>query len=239
MKRLTVISMLIFCSISVHAGELKIHFIGGAKEYNAIESLNIFREHLESKYKVSITTTYTEDHSKEMPGLEALKDSDLLVTFTRRVEVQPADLKIIKDYLEAGKPVIGIRTASHGYQTYLEMDKLYFGGSYNDHDKSVVVKMEACAANSGHPVLKGLDLSDWQREDKPYYNRDNAKDTVLLLRGGVEGGEKHPMAWVRQKGKQRIFYTSMGLPSDFTNSNFISLLVNAVEWTTDCSFEAR
>lgn len=40
------------------------------------------------------------------------------------------------------------------------------------------------------------------------------------------------MAWTHEYKGGRVFYTSMGLPRDFTEPNFRQLLINAVEWTT-------
>jgi type 1 glutamine amidotransferase len=50
-----------------------------------------------------------------VPGLDALKTADLLVIFTRFLNLPDDQLQHIDDYLAAGKPVIGLRTATHAF----------------------------------------------------------------------------------------------------------------------------
>src|SRR5262249_39914050 len=51
-----------------------------------------------------------------VPGLaEALSKADLLVLSIRRVALPKKDLQAVKDYLDAGKPLIAIRTSSHAF----------------------------------------------------------------------------------------------------------------------------
>jgi len=51
-----------------------------------------------------------------IPGLEALDSADLLVIMARFRNLPDEQMKHIDDYLKAGKPVIGIRTATHSFK---------------------------------------------------------------------------------------------------------------------------
>jgi type 1 glutamine amidotransferase len=51
-----------------------------------------------------------------IPGLEALKTADLMVIFTRLRDLPGEQMKHIADYVESGKPVIGLRTATHAFK---------------------------------------------------------------------------------------------------------------------------
>jgi hypothetical protein len=55
------------------------------------------------------------DHNKNIPGLEALEDADLLIIFTRFRALPDAQMEHIDRYLRAGKPVIGLRTSTHAF----------------------------------------------------------------------------------------------------------------------------
>ena len=112
---------------------IKIHLIGGAKEYKAVESLTAWRERIEKKHLVSCTQSFGSDKAKKLGNLHRLKDADLLVVYARRLEISGAQLKMVKDYIASGRPVIGIRTASHAFQNYLEFDREVLGGSYSGH----------------------------------------------------------------------------------------------------------
>ena len=50
-----------------------------------------------------------------MPGLEALETADLMVLFTRFRELPDEQMKYIVDYTNSGKPIVGLRTATHAF----------------------------------------------------------------------------------------------------------------------------
>ena len=50
-----------------------------------------------------------------VPGLEQLADADLMILFTRFLALPDEQMKSIDDFLELGKTVIGIRTATHAF----------------------------------------------------------------------------------------------------------------------------
>ena len=236
MKKLII---LMFCVAGLGmAADYKVHIIAGAQEYKAVESMTSFKTHIESIYQVKVTSSNTKDKTKDLPGIEALAEADMLLVYCRRINVTKPHLKIIKGFLEAGKPVIGIRTASHAFQTFLELDKVYFGGSYKGHDKAFETLMSVDDKNKTHPILKDLTVENWKRQDKPYYNASNAKDVINLINGSANN-KTHPMAWARVKGNQRIFYTSMGLPDDFKDKRFLKLLTNAMEWASKEKLEKK
>jgi len=216
---------------------LKIHLIGGAREYSAVKSLRAWQERMEKKYLVSCTRSFASDKAKTLENLDKLEDADLLVVYARRFEIGGDQLKTIKDYIASGRPVIGIRTASHAFQKYLEFDREVLGGSYSGHlgdEKGIRIIVNTRTAR--HPILSGV--YEWTRNGRLYRNKELAKGAELLLTGKGPK-ESHPVAWVRTIGKQRIFYTSMGLSEDFANDTFNVLLANAVEWTTRRMLFAR
>ena len=58
----------------------------------------------------------------------------------RRMTLPADQLGQVKRYIESGKPVIGLRTASHAIQNWLEMDKLVLGGNYQGHHKNELLE---------------------------------------------------------------------------------------------------
>ncbi len=216
---------------------LRIHLIGGAREYKAVESLTAWRKRMEKKYLVSFTESFGVDKAKTIDGLEKLKGADLLVVYARRLKISGDQLKMVKDYIASGGPVIGLRTASHAFQNYLEFDRKVLGGSYSGHlGDEKALKTVINNQTARHPVMSGV--YGWTRPGKLYRNKELAKGAMILLTGqGAK--ESYPVAWVRTIGKQRVFYTSLGLPSDFSNDTFNTLLANAVEWTCGKPLAAR
>ncbi|GIT05091.1 MAG: hypothetical protein CM1200mP29_05020 [Verrucomicrobiota bacterium] len=66
----------------------------------------------------------------------------------------------MKQYIESGKPVIGLRTASHAIQNWLEFDKLVPGGNYQGHHKNNLSGNASIVPGAkGHPILEGSQLN--------------------------------------------------------------------------------
>jgi len=51
-----------------------------------------------------------------IPGLEALVRADLLILFTRFRNLPDRQMRFLADYIESGRPVIGMRTATHAFR---------------------------------------------------------------------------------------------------------------------------
>ena len=51
-----------------------------------------------------------------LPGIEVLKEADVAIFFMRFLQLPDHEWQPIEDYLKSGKPVIGLRTASHSFK---------------------------------------------------------------------------------------------------------------------------
>jgi hypothetical protein len=67
-----------------------------------------------------------------IPGLEALRSADLMIVFTRFRDLPDEQMQHIVAYLDAGKPVIGLRTATHAFK--IPAGKTYAKYSYNSKE---------------------------------------------------------------------------------------------------------
>ena len=59
--------------------------------------------------------TINPNRRDNIPGLEALETADLMVIFTRFRNLPDDQMKHIVDYVESGKPIVGMRTATHAF----------------------------------------------------------------------------------------------------------------------------
>lgn len=219
----------------VDGDTLHIHFISASEEYRSEPSLKKFGELLEERYDhIRITSSWGKDAGSDLPGIAELEDADLMLVFARRMTLPEDQLDYILQHVGQEKPVVGIRTASHAFQDYLELDEEVFGGDYDGHGDDEQVEVTVAKGMENHPLLNGMETS-WVRPDKIYHNPEPAPSTTILLYGeGLESGFFEPLAWTHTYGEGgRAFYTSMGLPEDFENENFIRLILNAIEWTAD------
>jgi type 1 glutamine amidotransferase len=97
--------------------------ISGDQEYRSEEAIPQLAKILSARHGFKCTVLFTVDPKtntvnpliNNIPGLEALKTADLMVIFTRFLNLPDEQMAQIADYLAAGKPVIGLRTSTHAF----------------------------------------------------------------------------------------------------------------------------
>jgi type 1 glutamine amidotransferase len=208
--------------------------LSGSAEYHSDESLKILAQHLETYDNVHCTTLYGKDKSGDpLTNIGALDTADLAIVFTRRLRPPPEQLDRFKRFCNSGKPIVGIRTASHAFQDWLEFDKLVLGGNYQNHYGDLGrMDIKVVDAAKDHPILAGVErsfTSNYSLYKNPGVGADGK--VQLLLTGSIPD-HTEPVAWARERpnGGGRVFYTSLGGPADFETDNFLRLLTNAIFW---------
>jgi len=115
-------------------------FISGDEEYRSEEGLPLLAKILAVRHGFKCTVLFAVDpatgeinpnYPKNIPGTEALHSADLLVILTRFRDLPDAQMKPIDDYLKAGKPVIGLRTATHAFNIPKGKTYSHYGNGYN------------------------------------------------------------------------------------------------------------
>ena len=204
--------------------------ISGEYEYESAQTLPAFKQHLETHY--GFNCIYLErTKGEDIPGLTALEKADLVVVLIRRMTLPEEQLDRFKKYLDSGKPLIGLRTASHAFENWKDFDREVLGGNYHNHygnDLVATIKVRAEAAD--HPILKGV-ANEFGSGGSLYLNAPLPDSSTVLLTGSVMNQPPEPVAWIHSYKGARVFYTSLGHPKDFENPSFKRLLVNAIFWT--------
>jgi len=116
--------------------------VSGDEEYRSEEALPQLGKILAKWHGFKCTVLFAIDPSdgtinpnlSNIPGLEALDTADLMVIFTRFRDLPDDQMKHIVGYIEAGKPIVGIRTATHAFN--IKPGKTYSKYSYNSSDES-------------------------------------------------------------------------------------------------------
>ena len=187
-----------------------------------------------------------------LPGIDVLDDADLMLVSVRRRVLPKTAMETVKRFVALGKPVVGIRTASHafslrnaevpeGFDDWPQFDAHVFGGSYTNHHGN---KLVATALPSGkapdHPILAGLSGTKFRTGGSLYMTAPLADGALPLLLGSVEGKPQEPVAWtfLRDEGG-KSFYTSLGHIDDFENPEFLQLLVRGIYWASDLPVTER
>ena len=84
----------------------------------------------------------------------------MAIFYTRRLQIEGESLDAVKKFVKSGKPIVGIRTASHGFQNYLQMDKDVFGGNYGGHFGAKMVCDVTIAPSGKDHTIKCLVRSE-------------------------------------------------------------------------------
>ncbi|MBK5290332.1 MAG: ThuA domain-containing protein [Acidobacteriia bacterium] len=117
--------------------------ISGDEEYRSEEALPQLGKILAAHHGFQCIVLYAIDPAKgtidpgirdNIPGLEALRAADLMIIATRYRELPDAQMQFIDEYVHAGRPIIGLRTATHAFHYGANSTSKF--KHYNDQDKS-------------------------------------------------------------------------------------------------------
>ena len=98
--------------------------VSGDEEYRSEEALTQLAKILAAHHGFDCRVVYAIDpatgeidpnNRTNIPGLESLRDADLMVIATRFRTLPDEQMQEIDAYLRKGKPVVGLRTATHGF----------------------------------------------------------------------------------------------------------------------------
>lgn len=198
-------------------------FISGDEEYRSEEALSQLAKIMAVRHGFKCTVLYAQDPAipgvvnpqvlDHIPGLEALRTADLMVIATRFRALPDSQMEEIRTYLESGRPVVGLRTANHGFR-FPEDSKWHhwswryrgekedwaegFGGlvlgswffsHHGWHGRESTRGIPETGAE-GHEILRGIDrFSVWGATDVYGVKEPIPGDDVqILLRGQVLAG---------------------------------------------------
>ena len=235
------------CSVGtrqVDAEQPHIVFLIAEKEYQTEKTLPDFCEQYIRDGKINFVYADPNDPNK-LIGSEVVDTADLLFVSVRRRTLPPQQLNRIRQYVQAGKPVIGIRTASHafclrnkepedGFAAWPEFDRTVFGGNYTNHYKNsliATIQRVKPSSTSAEFLLSGIQQLPVTSGGSLYCVSPIEEQAELVLEGVVEGHAPEPVAWtfLRTDGG-KSFYTSLGHVDDFRGPVLPRLLLNAIEW---------
>lgn len=228
----------------VDAEQRHIVFLIAEREYQTEQTLPDFCKQYVPDEKSSFVYADPDEPNK-LIGSEAVDTADLLFVSVRRRTLPPQQLNRIRHYVESGKPVIGIRTASHafclrnkepedGFAAWPEFDKTVFGGNYTNHYKnSLIATIQRVNRSStvSESLLSGIKELPCASGGSLYCVSPLEEKADVVLEGVVEGHTPEPVAWTfRRADGGKSFYTSLGHVNDFHGPILPPLLLNAIEW---------
>ena len=195
--------------------------VSGDEEYRSEEALPQLGKILAKQHGFKCTVLFAIDPNdgtinpnvnSNIPGLEALKTADLMIIATRFRNLPDEQMKQVVDFVQSGKPIIGMRTATHAFNlkkesafskySYNSGDKAFAGGFgkqilgetwVNHHGKHGSQSTRGLLAEGmkDHPILKGIKDGDiWGPTDVYTVKLPLASQFKPLVMGQVLVGMK-------------------------------------------------
>ena len=194
--------------------------VSGDEEYRSEEALpqlaKILANHHGFKCKVlfaqdpALPGIVNPNHTEHIPGLDALEDADLMILFTRFRDLPNDQMQHFEQYLKSGKPLIGIRTATHAFNVkdstsnwsswgnyYSEEGSAWEGGfgrlvlgerwhTHHGHHKHQSTRGLIAPGADNHPITKGISDGDiWGPTDVYGVRLPLPGDSQHLIMGQV------------------------------------------------------
>jgi type 1 glutamine amidotransferase len=189
--------------------------VSGDEEYRSEEALPQLARILSTHHGFKCTVLFATDSAtgkvdpnvnNNIPGLEALGSADLMILFTRFRDLPDEQMKYIADYVDAGKPIVAMRTATHAFapqknKTWQRwhwreptggFGRLILGETWVSHHgahgkqstRGIIAK-----GKEKHPILRGIgDGEVWGPTDVYTVKMPLPDHTEVLLYGQVLTG---------------------------------------------------
>ncbi|WP_237607193.1 ThuA domain-containing protein [Roseimaritima sediminicola] len=261
-------------------GEAKsVVLIAGDEEYRSEESLPMLAKLLSQKHGFHCTVLFSfgpggadyidPNNQQGLRGLEALDDADLMIIATRFRRPSAEQAKHVTQYLNAGKPVIGLRTATHAFTgggtfgesiPYGQFGRKVLGEQWVSHHgahKREGTRSVVQDEHRDHPILNGVD--EIFAPTDVYGVVHLTDEDQVLLRGAVTEsldpaspnvqGDKNdpmqPLAWLHSytapdgAAMGQSFCTTAGGSVDFVDEDLRRLVVNAAYYLTGQDVPAK
>lgn len=244
----------------------KVVLISGDEEYRSEETCPMLAKILSQKYGFNCVVLFAihpdggyidPNFQENIPGTAELENADLMIIGTRFRKLPEDQIARFASYFNAGKPVIGFRTATHAFTgpaktgdfKWADFGLNILGEKWVNHHGNHKVEGTRSVtetANSGHEILKSVDEIFATTDVYGIANLDQNAATILL-RGAVTesldpasknlSGPKNnpmmPLAWLREytapdgTTQGKAFCTTLGASTDFTDENLRRMIVNA------------
>lgn len=190
--------------------------MAGDEEYRSEEALPMLGRILAQRHGFTCTVLFSTNpetgtidpiNQTNIPGLSALDRADMLILFLRFRELPDSDMKHFADYLNSGKPILGLRTSTHAFAYERNKQSPYarfdyrstqwpggFGqqvlgdtwiNHHGDHGKESTRGMVNPAFRD-HPILRGV--SDLWGPTDVYGLAHLPADAQVLVHGQVLSG---------------------------------------------------
>ncbi|MBM3953882.1 MAG: ThuA domain-containing protein [Planctomycetes bacterium] len=199
----------------------RVVLVSGDEEYRSEEALTQLGKILAARHGFDCRVVYAidpatgaidPDTNDNIPGLDALARADVCVIATRFRNLPDEQMRHIDAYLRAGKPVVGMRTATHAFNVPGDRAFAHYGNGYSGpkqewadgfgrlvlgekwishhgHHGKESTRGVIAPGGAAHPILRGIADGDvWGPTDVYGVRLPLPGDSQPLLLGQVLDG---------------------------------------------------
>lgn len=242
----------------------KVVLVSGDEEYRSEDQLTQLGKILAKRHGFDCTVLYAIDKDgtinpniSNIPGLEALQNADLMVIFTRFRSLPDEQMKHLADYIESGKPIVGLRTATHAFAniknkdyakySWTNNDPKYKGGfgrqvlgenwvAHHGGHGSEATRGIIAKGQEKHPILRGIKDGDIFGPTDVYTANPLPDSTVLVLGEVVKGmkATDPPVVGKKNDPMQPIAWTRLYKTASGKDARvFTSTLANGQDFESE------
>lgn len=162
--------------------------VSGDEEYRSEEALPQLGKILAKQHGFKCTVLFAIDPktgeinpnvNNNIPGLAQLKSADLMIIATRFRNLPEEQMQHMADYLDAGKPILGMRTATHAFNGMKGKFAKYNNGGAKDYEGGFgrqILGEKWISHHGGHG----------SQSTRGILNKDEAKHSILT---GLKDGD--------------------------------------------------
>ncbi|MEM6688857.1 MAG: ThuA domain-containing protein [Planctomycetota bacterium] len=191
--------------------------VSGDHEYRSEEALPQLGKILSVHHGFKCTVLFAIDEDtgiinpenvENIPGLEALQDADLVVFGLRFRNLVDDQMQRVMDYVEAGRPMIAVRTSTHAFD--IPEGRKFASEAWNNdtpgqeggfgkrvlgetwvahHGKHGKESTRGVIADETHPIARGIKTGDiWGPTDVYRVNLPLPGDSHVVFKGSILTG---------------------------------------------------
>lgn len=232
--------------MSEHSSQLKILLLTKTRGYR--------HDSIPSLIKAITNLPHTVHATEDSSDLLKLPEYDIVVLGQNTGNyLEQDEVEALSQFTHGGGGVVGIHAATSGMKECKEYREI-LGATFTEHPDPQWgrIKLE----DSEHyitkslppPVVSGADqasfsstwppcfswFDEWYNFRNPFPDGDNYHVLLTVDESTYSGGkhpEHHPLAWCRDVGKGRVFYTSLGhFDEAYEDEWFMGLVKRGIEW---------
>jgi hypothetical protein len=192
--------------------------IAGDEEYRSEEAMPMLAKILAVRHGFKCTVLFSANpadgtidpiNQTNIPGLHHLQTADMMIMFLRFRELPDQDMKYVDEFVNSGKPILGLRTATHAFAYSRNKESPYakydfrspswpggfgqqvLGETWINHHGHHGVESSRGVINEkfkDHPILKGV-CDIWGPTDV-YTVKNLTDEAKVLVYGQVLEGMK-------------------------------------------------